>query len=293
MSSAFIGLSGWNYPGWRGDFYPSGLRQKDELAYAASQFPTIEINGTFYSMKKPADFAAWHEATPKGFVFAVKGSRFITHMKQLREPRIPLANFLAQGVLRLEEKLGPMLWQFPERMRFDDARAERFDEFLSLLPRDTEQAAALAHEHGPQVKKGAWLEATRKRRIRHAVEVRNESFFDERFMRLLRRHDVALVASDAREWRYAEDLTSGFVYVRLHGSEQTYTSRYTDAQLDRLANAIRHWVAGGQPDDAALATSLRPPARKGRDVFVYFDNDAKVHAPKDARRLIERLGAGD
>ena len=288
-SRAHIGLSGWNYPGWRGDFYPEGLRQKDELAFAASQFPTIEINGTFYSLKKPADFVAWREATPKGFVFAVKGSRFITHMKQLREPRAGLANFLAQGVLRLEEKLGPMLWQFPERMRLDDARMERFDAFLSLLPRDMEEAAAIARDYGPQMTKGVSLDVIRNRRIRHAIEVRHESFFVEPFIRLLRRHKVALVASDAKEWRYAEDVTADFVYVRLHGSERTYTSRYTDAQLDRLAHAIESWTAGSEPDDAVKATALAPPARKSRDVFVYFDNDAKVHAPKDARRLIDRL----
>ena len=289
MARPYIGLSGWNYPGWRGDFYPDGLRQKDELAYASAQFPTIEINGTFYSLKKPADFAQWRAVTPKGFVFAVKGGRFITHMKQLREPRVPLANFLAQGVLGLEEKLGPILWQFPERMRLDDARLDRFDEFLSMLPRDTEEAAALAREHGPQMKKGVLLDVERKRRIRHAVEVRHDSFFVEPFMRLLRGHDVALVASDAKEWRYAEELTAGFVYVRLHGSERTYTSRYTDAQLDRLADAIRAWLEGGEPDDAARVTELKPPARKGRDVFVYFDNDAKVHAPKDAERLQRRV----
>ena len=289
MARRFIGLSGWNYPGWRGDFYPAGLRQKEELAYAASQFPTIEINGTFYSLKKPADFELWREVTPRGFVFAVKGSRFITHMKQLREPRIPLANFLAQGVLRLEEKLGPMLWQFPERMRLDDARLQRFDEFLSLLPRDTEEAAALAREHGPQVRKGVALDVDRKRRLRHAVEVRHDTFFCEPFMRLLRRHRVALVASDAKEWRYAEDVTAGFVYVRLHGSERTYTSRYTDAQLDRLAHAIQAWSDGSEPADAMKATDLAPPPQKSRDVYVYFDNDAKVHAPKDARRLIDRL----
>ena len=289
MSRACVGLSGWNYPGWRGDFYPAGLRQKDELAYAASCFHSIEINGTFYSLKRPADFAAWRQATPPGFVFAVKGSRFITHMKQLRDPRVALANFFAQGVLRLEEKLGPLLWQFPERMRYDEARAERFDAFLSMLPRDTEAAASLAAEHGPQVEGRAWLETGRRRRIRHAVEVRHESFFVEPFMRLLRRHGVALVFSDAAEWRYAEELTAGFVYIRLHGSERTYTSRYTDAQLDRLARAMDSWLAGGQPADAARVTSLTPTPRKGRDVYVYFDNDAKVHAPRDAARLIDRL----
>lgn len=289
MAKPYIGLSGWNYPGWRGDFYPEGLRRKDELAYAASQFRSIEINGTFYSLKKPADFRLWREVTPAGFVFAVKGSRFISHMKQLRDPRVPLANFLAQGVLALEEKLGPILWQFPERMRLDDARMRRFDEFLSLLPRDTAQAAELALEHGPQVKKGAHVAIEKKRRMRHAVEVRHESFFVEPFVRLLRKHGVALVASDAKEWRYAEDVTADFVYVRLHGSERTYTSRYTDAQLDRYAAAVRSWLNGGEPADALKATRLAPARRSGRDVFVYFDNDAKVHAPKDARRLLQRI----
>lgn len=291
MARTLIGLSGWNYPGWRGDFYPTGLPHRDELAFAASRMQSIEINGTFYSLKRPDDFAAWRAATPSGFVFAVKGSRFITHMKQLNAPRVALANFFAQGLLRLEDRLGPLLWQFPARMRFDDARAERFDAFLSMLPRDTGSAAELAREHGPQVDGRAWLDVDRNRRIRHAVEVRHPSFLDERFFRLLRRHGVAFVFSDAAEWPYAEETTAGFVYIRLHGSERTYTSRYTDAQLDRLAAAIVAWRAGGEPDDAVRITEFAPPRRKGRDVYAYFDNDAKVHAPKDALRLMQRLAS--
>src|SRR5690606_14591065 len=133
MARVFVGISGWNYAGWRGAFYPSGLRQRDELRYAAERFASIEINGTFYSLKRPADFAAWYATTPRGFVFAVKGARFITHMKRLHEPRTALANFFAQGVLRLGDKLGPILWQFPRRMRFDGAVEERFAAFLGML----------------------------------------------------------------------------------------------------------------------------------------------------------------
>jgi uncharacterized protein YecE (DUF72 family) len=290
MARAWIGISGWNYPRWRGAFYPDGLRQKDELAFAAAQFDSIEVNGTFYSLKRPADFAAWRAATPPGFLFAVKGSRFLTHMKRLHEPRTALANFFAQGVLALGAKLGPVLWQFPLQVRYDTATAARFDAFLAMLPRDTHAAAELASEHGPALAGRASFDPGPKHRVRHAVEVRHESFFVEPFVRLLRHHGVALVCSHAAEWRYVEEPTADFVYVRLHGGEHTYSSRYADAELDRLAAAIRCWNAGGQPADSPAVTALPPPpARRGRDVFVYFDNDAKVHAPRDARRLLERL----
>src|SRR5207302_11007177 len=136
-----IGISGWRYTGWRGSFYPKELRQADELSYASRHFDTIEINGTHYSLQRPEAFARWHDETPDGFVFAVKGSRFITHMKQLRDIEAPLATFFASGVLRLEEKLGPFLWQFSPRFRFD---MEKLDRFLTLLPRDSKAAAELA-----------------------------------------------------------------------------------------------------------------------------------------------------
>ncbi len=290
MARAWVGISGWNYPRWRGDFYPEGLRHRDELAFAAARFDSIELNGTFYSLKRPADFAAWRDATPPGFVFAVKGGRFLTHMKRLHEPREALANFFAQGVLLLGAKLGPLLWQFPLQLRYDAPTAARFDAFLAMLPRDTHAAAELASQHGPALAGRACCEPGPRRRLRHAVEVRHESFFVEPFVRLLRQHGVALVCSHAAEWRYVEELTAGFVYVRLHGGEHTYTSRYSDAELDRLADAIRCWTAGGRAPDSPAVTALPPPpAPRGRDVFVYFDNDAKVHAPRDARRLLERL----
>lgn len=285
-----IGISGWNYAGWRGDFYPDRLPQRRELEWASRRFTSIEVNGTFYSLQRPESFEQWRRTAPDGFVYAIKGSRFITHMKQLREPEQALANFLAQGVLRLDDKLGPMLWQFPDRMRLDDERAERLDRFLAMLPRDTHQAAALAERHGPQVAGRAWLEPGPKRRLRHAVEVRHPSCFDDHLVRILRRHGVAFVFSDAADWPYAEEITAGFVYIRLHGSRRTYTSRYSDGQLDTLARKIGDWATGAEPEDAVRITGRPPPRRKSRDVYVYFDNDAKVHAPRDARRLARRLG---
>src|SRR5207302_6801352 len=174
--------------------YPSGLRHSDELSYASRQFDTIDINGTHYSLQRPDSFARWHDETPAGFVFAVKGSRFITHMKQLRDIETPLANFFASGVLRLEEKLGPFLWQFSPRFRFD---MEKLGRFLTLLPRDSKAAAELAKRHDKRLAGRAWTRAGRRRRLRHAVEIRHPSFLDPEFVHLLRRHNIALVFADA------------------------------------------------------------------------------------------------
>ncbi len=210
-----IGISGWRYPPWRrGAFYPQGLPQRRELAYAAGLFATIEINGTFYSLQRPERFAEWHAATPRGFVFAVKGGRFITHMKKLKDVEAPLANFFASGVLRLKEKLGPILWQFPPNLGFDEAR---FEAFFALLPRDTDAAARLARRHDHRVAGRAFFEAQPTRSIRHAVEIRHESFRTPRFVALLRRHRIALVFADAVGWPYFEDVTADFLYLRFHG----------------------------------------------------------------------------
>jgi uncharacterized protein YecE (DUF72 family) len=280
-----IGLSGWRYAGWRGVFYPDSLRQRDELAYASRRVDTIEINCTFYSLQRPEWFAAWRDATPDGFVFSVKGSQFITHLKQLRDVESALANFFASGVLALREKLGPFLWQLPPRMRFDE---ERMGRFLSLLPRDSDAAAELAGRHDHRVAGRALTETDRRRRLRHAVEVRHRSFLDAAFIRLLRRQNVALVFADAVDWPYAEDLTAEFVYLRLHGSEELYTSGYDTASLDRWAARIERWATGQSLDDAVLI-GPPPPRRRSRDVYVYFDNDAKVRAPVDAQSLRQRL----
>jgi uncharacterized protein YecE (DUF72 family) len=282
-----IGISGWTYGGWRGSFYPTGLRHSDELSYASRQVDTIEINGTHYSLQHPASFARWHEETPEGFVFAVKGGRFITHLKQLRDIETPLANFFASGVLRLEEKLGPILWQFSPRFGFD---RERLAHFFTLLPRDTEAATTLAEQHDRRLRGRAWTRTERKRELRHAIEIRHASFLDPGFIALLRQHDIALVFADSVAWPYAEDVTADFVYLRLHGSEELYASGYSDEALDWWAARIKLWARGLQPNDARLiAPAMTPPRRSARDVYVYFDNDAKVRAPVDARSVRAKL----
>ena len=281
-----IGISGWTYGGWRGTFYPRKLRHADELAYASRQVDTIEINGTHYSLQRPDSFARWYGETPEGFVFAVKGSRYITHLKQLHDIETPLANFFASGVLRLEEKLGPFLWQFSPRFGFD---AERMEHFLSLLPRDTEAAATLAEHHDRRLAGRAWTRTGRKRALRHAIEIRHRSFRDPAFITLLRRQGVALVFADSVACPYAEDLTADFVYARLHGSEELYASGYSDEALDHWAARIKLWSQGLQPNDAKLIAPDLLPRRSARDVFVYFDNDAKVRAQADARSLRAKL----
>lgn len=288
MGKVRIGISGWNYEEWRGDFYPEDLARDDELAYAARRFDTIEINGSFYSLQSPGTYAGWREATPADFRFAVKASRYVTHMKLLKDARQGVANFLASGVLALEEKLGPILWQLPERLAFDE---ERVGAFLEVLPRDTESAAELATERDPDVVEDAFLEVDDNHRLRHAIEPRHPSFFEAPFVRLARDAGVAIVFADSGEWPYVEEVTAGFVYVRLHGSPETYRSDYA-GDLGRWADRIRAWADGGEPDDAERLTDLQPPPRKGRDVWVYFDNDAEGHAPRNAIDLAGRLGVG-
>ncbi|MCC6142216.1 MAG: DUF72 domain-containing protein [Candidatus Hydrogenedentes bacterium] len=281
-----MGVSGWRYPGWRGRFYPDGLPQKQELRYVSDETNSVEINGSFYSLQRPESYAAWREATSPHFVFSVKGGRFITHMKQLLNVETALANFFASGVLALEEKLGPILWQLPPRMRFDAARLHRF---LALLPKSTSAAADAAKGHDDRLKAAAWLRPSRNRRLRHALEARHESFFCEESLALLRRYNVALVASDGGSaWPYAEDVTANFVYLRLHGAEELYSSGYTAQALDEMAAKIGHWRCGTEPPNALRRG---PAARKRtrRDVYVYFDNDAKVFAPANAMDLAKRL----
>ncbi|WP_309084192.1 DUF72 domain-containing protein [Chelativorans sp.] len=293
MSSAGtirIGISGWTYKPWRGVFYPGGLPHKRELAYAAEHFRSVEINGTFYGLQRPECFARWREETPEGFVFAIKGSRYITHMKKLVDVRTPLANFLASGPLRLGPKLGPILWQFPPQMKFD---AARFEAFFKLLPRNTQEGAALARQHDERLDGRDWTEADARRPMRHAVEIRHESFCTAEFIELLRRYEIALVCADTPEWPLLMDLTADFVYCRLHGSEQLYSSGYDDAALDRWAERVRTWANGGEPDDAQRVLEPTKPRAAGRDVYVYFDNDAKVHAPFNAASLALRLGIGE
>jgi uncharacterized protein YecE (DUF72 family) len=284
-----IGISGWRYEPWRGVFYPKGLAQRRELEFASRMVNTIEINGSFYSLQHRDSWREWHDETPDHFVFAVKGPKYITHMRRLKEVATPLANFLASGVLQLGPKLGPVLWQFPPMMPFI---AERFDAFFAMLPRDTEAAAALARQHDHRLAGREWLETDARRPLRHAVEIRHPSFATPAFVALLRRHRIALVVADtAGRWPLLEDLTADFMYVRLHGDEELYASGYGDAALDAWAARIAAWRGGGQVADARLASpGSAGPRRAARDVYVYFDNDVKVHAPYDAAHLAQRLG---
>ncbi len=287
MAKIRIGISGWRYPPWRGVFYPADLPQHAELHYASRCFPSIELNGSFYSLQTPQSYARWHEDTPDEFVFAVKAPRFITHIKRLRGIERPLANFFASGVFALRGKLGPILCQFPPNFRYDH---DLFARFFEALPRDTQAALKLARGRDSRMKGRARLSIDRKRRLRHAIEIRHPSFLDEGFVSLLRAHDIALVVADtAGRWPYVEDVTADFLYLRLHGDGQLYVSGYSDAALNRWAARIRAWSRGSQPRDAKLITKKRPKARKSRDVYCYFDNDAKVKAPFDAMRLVGKL----
>ncbi len=282
-----IGISGWRYEPWRGVFYPRGLAQARELDYASRYLPTIEINGSFYSLQRPNSYAAWYAATPPGFVFAVKRNKFITHMLKLRGIETPLANVLASGVFALREKLGPILWQFPPQLRFEP---DKIEHFLSLLPRDTGQALAMARGHDEKMADRSLLEIDAVRPLRHAIEVRHESFRDEAFIALLRKYKVALVVADtAGKWPDDEDVTADFMYIRLHGEHELYASGYEDDALERWARRIRAWSEGKQPQDARLVSPVPPPERASRDVYCYFDNDIKVRAPFDAKRLMELL----
>ena len=281
-----IGLSGWSYDSWRGDFYPEGLARTRQLAYASRRFVSLEINGSFYGLLNPDVYRRFHAETPADFLFALKGSRFITHNRKLRDAATPLANFLASGPLLLREKLGPILWQLEDRTHFD---AEKVSSFLELLPRDTMAAARLAKRHDERIG-NPWVGTDRNRRIRHALEIRHPSFFTDEMVRIARRTGTALAVSDAGKWACTEELTAGFVYIRLHGRPRTYFSRYDDAALRHWAERILAWHNGGQPPDAHRITDRAPPRRRTRDVYVYFDNDAEGHAFRDAVRLVEMLG---
>ncbi len=287
MGETRIGISGWRYPPWRGVFYPPGLPQHRELEYASRALPTIEINGTFYSLQKPESFERWYHDTPPGFIFSIKGARYITHIRRLKNIEGPLANFFASGIFNLREKLGPILWQFPPSFRYDP---EKMKSFFELLPRDTEQALSLARRREPHMTGRVRLAIDATRNLRYAIEIRHESFVDISFVQLLREYNIALVIADtAGKWPYREDITADFLYLRLHGDKEIYASGYTPEALTRWAGRIRAWREGSQPDDAHLISTQPTPERHPRDVYCYFDNDVKVKAPFDALDLIAKL----
>jgi len=286
MGKVRIGISGWSYPEWRGEFYPDDLHSDRELAYAAARFDTIEVNGTFYSLTDPASCRHWRDSAPADFVFAVKGSRYITHTKRLQDIQTPLANFLASGILELGEKLGPILWQLPPNMQFDP---DRLDRFLSSLPADSSEATGMAREHDDRVESVSYG-PEENHRMRHVLEIRHPSFFQPETATIAKRHGVALCFSHSEEWPLSEQVTAGFAYIRLHGPGEIYASDYTDHDLEMWAERIEAWRDGEQPDDPELLSDLDPPQRKERDVYVYFDNTASGHAPRNALHLREIIG---
>jgi uncharacterized protein YecE (DUF72 family) len=267
MPDVRIGVSGWKYPHWRGDFYPAGMRQAEELTYLTARMDSVEINGSFYALQKPETYASWRAATPDGFVFAVKGGRYLTHMKKLLDPEPGLANFFASGPLTLGDRLGPFLWQLPATLPFDEHRLEHF---LHALPRTGEQATALARRAERFAEPAA--DPGGIGTLRHALEPRHASYHDPRCLALLREFGVALVLADtAGTFPQFDDTTTDFVYVRLHGPDRLYHGAYGPGLIGRWAARVREWRAGGH------------------DVYVYFDNDADGAAPWDAIALADAL----
>jgi uncharacterized protein YecE (DUF72 family) len=284
-----IGVSGWRYAPWREVFYPEDLPQQEELEYSSRCFSSIEINGSFYSLQNPKSWQAWYSATPEDFVFTVKGPRYITHMLRLKQVEQPLANFFASGIFNLREKLGPVLWQFPPNFAFD---ADLMASFLKLLPHDLKQAAACAKKRDAFMRGRAALSIGANQPIRYAMEVRHDSFKDARFVRLLRKHNVALViAESARRWPMLQDITADFVYLRLHGDKKVYSSGYSPKALRRWADRIDAWSRGNEPPDTLKVDAEATPVRMARPVYCYFDNtDEKLRAPADAQALMKILG---
>ena len=257
-----IGIGGWTYEPWRGSFYPAKWPQKRELEYAAGAVTAIEINGTYYSSFKPASFAAWAAQVPDGFVFTLKASRYCTNRKVLAEAGDSIARFVGQGIVELGDRLGPILWQFMATKRFD---ADDMAAFLRLLP--------ASHAGVP---------------LRHAVQVRHESFADPAFVAMARAANVAIVYADSAEYPGIADVTADFVYARLEAAREEEPAGYSGAELDGWARAARDWQAGGQPEGLPYV-GAEAPARAPRDTFVFFINGAKVRAPHGAKALIERV----
>ena len=263
-----IGTSGWIYEHWRGRFYPKELPSKRWLTYLAERLPAVEVNGTFYSLTTPSACDGWRAAVPEGFLFTLKGSRYITHMLKLRGYRKPLANFFASGILRLGSSLGPILWQLPPQLAFDRGRAE---EFLSALPDDVRAAERVARRHDSRTTGRAALTAPdgRDRPIRYAIEVRHASWLSDEALQLMAAYDVALVAADTagRHPASLHRTSRHLAYVRLHGARRLYEGAYTGEELRAWALRCRKW------------------ARGGAEVFVFFDNDRDAQAARDACAL--------
>jgi len=259
------GIGGWTYPPWRGVFYPKGLRQADELAYAASHLTSIEINATHYRLQSPKSFRKWADTAPDGFVFSVKGPRLVTQQKVLAETGSFIKRFFDSGLAELGDKLGPVLWQFPPFKRFDEAD---FAKFLEYLP-----------------------ESLNGRKLNHVVEVRHGSFRDPAFIRLLRDRGVVPVFVDSEDYPAVADLTGDIVYARLQRGADTVETGYAPKSLDQWAARAKVWASGGMPEDLPVIDAAHTPDAKPRDVFIYFIHEGKLRAPAAAMALIDRLNA--
>ena len=281
-----VGISGWSYRHWRGDFYPEGLPTKRQLEFALERFTTIEVNRTFYSLVSPASFRRWYDSAPAGFQYSIKGSRFITHNKKLKDVNDGLANFFASGLLELGEKLGPILWQIGPHLAFD---RDRLRGFLEQLPSDTSEVSRIARRQTLPGRETV-TEADEVRPVRHVFEARHPSWFTGEASSLVREFGVAFAASHSSRWPYVEEVTAPFVYVRLHGPVQLYSSPYSPDFLWDLAHRMVDW-SQGHPQAAT-----RGSERRARDVYVYFDNDTGGYAPRQARlldQMVNELSTGN
>lgn len=257
-------MGGWVFEPWDTSFYPAGLSKKRQLEFASRQVPTIEVNGTYRRGQKPETFAKWAAEAPDGFVFSLKGHMAVTNKKVLAEAGESMAMFFAQGITELGDKLGPILWQFMGTKQFDPAD---FEAFLQLLP-DKRDGISL----------------------RHAVEVRHETFVVPEFVALAARYNVAIVYADHAEYPAIADVTGDFVYVRLQTGSDEHPACYDEEALDGWARRAGIWSQGGDPDDLAHADAARKPVARPRDVFVYFITNGKARAPFGARSLMQRAG---
>jgi uncharacterized protein YecE (DUF72 family) len=258
-----VGIGGWTFEPWRGVFYPKGLPQAKELAYAGEHLTAIEINATYYGSQKPESFRKWAGEVPNGFIFSVKGPRFATNRRVLAEAGDSIKRFYGTGVLELGDRLGPVLWQFAPTKKFEEAD---FGAFLELLPDKIDG-----------------------RKLQHVVEVRHDSFKTPAFIALLRKFSVAVVYADHHKYPAIADVTADFVYARLQKGEDTVPTAYPPKTLDSWAKRARLWAEGGAPDDLPYVDPDKPAKKKARDVFLYIIHEGKVRAPHGAMALIERL----
>ncbi|MGN6469337.1 MAG: DUF72 domain-containing protein [Rhizobiaceae bacterium] len=258
------GMGGWTFEPWEGTFYPDDLPKKQQLHHASRRVPTIEVNGTYYSGFKPATYAKWAEETPDGFVFSIKGNRFVTNRRVLAEAGESIAKFFDQGLEELGPKLGPIVWQFAPTKKFD---AEDFGAFMKLLPA---KAGGL--------------------KLRHVLEVRHGSFAVPEFVALARQHGAAICYAHHHDYPEMADVTADFIYARLQKGEDDIPTAYRPKELDRWVERAKAWAEGGQPDDLPLADPSHRPEKKARDVFVYFIHEGKIRAPHAAMAFMERVG---